>query len=134
MNSRQIKHTWCLVTAVGLLASSAASASPVLRVVSSCPDAGPIELRWSGASPQSEIAILWAGNANGRLVIPPLHVCAGTRTGLGVACAHAAHVGPSGTNGSGILRRYTGPNACRGFLQLIDLATCELSEVVPVQP
>ena len=116
--------------AVALCTASGATAQPVLEVASSCPDAGSVVVSWSGASPRSQIAILWAGN-RGTFIIPSIHACAGTQTGLGRGGIQAVHVGPSGSNGSGTLFRYSGPNACGGFLQLIDLATCELSDVEP---
>jgi len=135
MKLRRIGSSGCAAVAAGLLAAGAAWGAPVFTVVfSSCPDAGPIEVSWSGTTPNGTVAILWSNNDNGTFVIPSIHACAGTQTGLGRGGVQAVHIGPSGRTGSSGLVRYAGPNGCNGFMQLIDLITCEVSNVEPFAP
>ena len=124
-----------VAVATGLLAAGAAWGAPDFTVVfSSCPEPGPIEVSWSGATPGGTVAILWSNNDQAIFVIPSRQACAGTRTGLGRGGIQAVHIGPSGRTGSDGLVRYAGPNACHGFMQLIDLTTCEVSNVEPFAP
>ncbi len=135
MSLRRIGWSGCAAVATGLLAVGTVWGAPVFTVVfSSCPEPGPIEVSWSGATPNGTVAILWSNNDNGTFVIPPIQACAGTQTGLGRGGVQAVHIGPSGRTGSSGLDRYAGPNACNGFMQLIDLSTCELSNVEPFWP
>ncbi len=106
--------------------------SPRLLVNSSCPQGGPIQIEWSGASPDGRVALIYARNS-GRFLIPARQPCSGRRLGLGVDSIRVVYDGNAGTNGSRILRTIADPSACGGYLQLLDLTTCATSNVARIE-
>ncbi len=108
------------------------SGGPVLTVNATCPSGGPIMISWSGATPRSTIALIYARNT-GSFRIPSNYACAGTVLGLGSNQVQLAYQGASGTNGSKTLNSNAGPGVCGGYFQLLDVATCSTSNVVQAQ-
>ncbi|GEM_PF-2889630 len=105
------------------------SSGPSLTVNATCPSGGPIMISWSGATPRSTIALVYARNT-GSFRIPSNYACAGTALGLGSNQVQLAYQGASGTDGSKTLNSNTGPGVCGGYFQLLDVATCSTSNVV----
>jgi len=108
------------------------SSGPALTVDASCPGGGPIVISWSGATGGAQIALIFARNT-GNFPIPNNNPCAGTPLGLGSNQIQLAYQGPAGASGSRVLNANAGPNACGGFFQLLDVATCSTSNVVQAQ-
>jgi hypothetical protein len=42
------------------------------------------------------------------------------------------YIGPAGVSGADSIGRVAGPNACNGYMQLIDMSNCDTSDVVDV--
>ncbi|MCC6908011.1 MAG: hypothetical protein IT430_08740 [Phycisphaerales bacterium] len=108
--------------------------NPTLTVDATCPDGGPIRVSWENATPNSQVAILFAV-ATGAFVIPNGYACEGTRLGLGWQGIHLVHGTSfgSGADGSRTLFSNTTAEACGGYLQLLDLATCRVSNTARVE-
>jgi len=104
---------------------------PNLSVDATCPDGGPIEVSWDHASPFGEILILYADNTDGYR-IPGMFVCAGAWLDLGRQALQIAYEGYGGDDGSREIYSSAGPNACGGYLQLLDVDTCTVSNVVEI--
>jgi len=111
---------------------TAGSPPLTLDVDATCPGGGPIRVEWSNATPNGTIALLFARNT-GNFPIPPGNPCAGTPLGLGTNQLQVGFQGGSGANGSRVLNATTGPGACGGYFQLLDLPTCRTSNVVRAQ-
>jgi len=101
---------------------------PVLGVIPSCPDGGPITVGWTNAYPGGEAAVLFSKHT-GRLFIPGGFPCAGTRLDLGTP-VRVSWQGYAGDDGSRTLYGSAPDAACGGYMQLIDLTTCVTSNVV----
>lgn len=97
-----------------------------------CPGGGPIEVSWSGATPNGQVALLFA-LSQGSFVIPPGNPCAGTQLGLSGNQLQVGFQGSAGADGSRTVDSNAGAGACGGFLQLLDISTCGLSNVVQIQ-
>ncbi len=105
---------------------------PHLAVVATCPSGGPISVTWADASPRGTVALLFARDM-GSFIIPSQYPCAGTVLGLGVNQLQIAWQGSAGVDGSRRVGASTGPSACGGYLQLLDLTTCTTSNVARVE-
>lgn len=116
----------------GFVAKVLLARAPVLTVAATCPSGGPIQISWNGATGGSTIALLYARNT-GSFRIPNGNPCAGTALGLGSNQLQIAYQGAAGQNGSRNLNSNTGPGACGGYLQLLDVATCTTSNVVRIE-
>lgn len=103
-----------------------------LAVDATCPTGGPIEIAWHGATPDGQVALIYAARP-GSFIIPPQYSCAGTPLGLSSSRIQVVFQGSAGENGSRTLNADAGPGACGGYLQLLDVATCGTSNVVQVQ-
>jgi len=103
-----------------------------LAIVASCPSGGPIQVSWSGATPNGQIALIFARN-QGSFIIPNNYPCAGTQLGLDSNQIQLVFQGGAGKNGSRTLNAAAGPNACGGHLQLLDLATCGTSNTARIE-
>lgn len=103
-----------------------------LTSVATCPNGGPIEVSWSGATGGGNAALLYARDT-GSFAIPTGFPCSGTVLGLGSSQIQVAFRGNSGPNGSRTLNANTGPNACGGYLQLLDLPTCGTSNTARIE-
>ena len=108
------------------------AAAPVLAIDGTCPGGGPIRIEWSGATGGGQAALIFARNT-GSFRIPNGNPCAGTTLGLGPNQIHLAWQGGAGANGSRILNASAGPGACGGYLQLLDIASCRVSNVARVE-
>ena len=108
------------------------SQGPQLTVTATCPSGGPIQVSWSGATGGGTIALLYA-RTTGSFVIPNNHPCAGTALGLSNNQLQIGYQGGAGANGSRTVNSNTGPGACGGYLQLLDLSTCTTSNVARIQ-
>ncbi len=96
-----------------------------LTVSGACP--GTVTVRWSGAQPNSTVALIFAKNT-GSFVIP-FGPCRGTVLGLGANQIRLVNTFPAGSNGSGSRSGHAGSSACRGYLQMHDIPNCTLSNV-----
>ncbi len=103
-----------------------------LDVISTCPTGGPIRVSWNGATPGGTIALLYARNT-GSFAIPNGRPCAGTVLGLGANQLQIVFQGSAGPEGSRTLNSNTGPAACGGYLQLLDLNTCSTSNAARIE-
>lgn len=100
-----------------------------ISVTGQCP--GRQTLTWQGATPGSRLAILFAA-VQGSYVIPG-GPCAGTALGLGDNRLRLFAIRPAG-DGSGSASANVGDSVCGGFVQVIELPSCQTSNVVPVAP
>lgn len=108
--------------------------NPILTVSATCPNGGPIQVGWSNATPNNQVAILFA-YGQGAFRIPQGRPCAGVQLGLsanGIMLVQNTTFG-SGANGSRTLFSNASSNACGGFLQLLDIATCRTSNVERIE-
>lgn len=105
---------------------------PQLSVAATCPSGGPIEISWSGARPNGQIALIFAANT-GSFRVPNGNPCAGTPLGLGTTQIQLAFQGGAGSNGARTLNATAGPNACGGYLQLLDISSCGTSNVARIE-
>ncbi len=103
-----------------------------LLVEGSCPGGGPLRISWFGATSGGWVVLMHALN-EGAVTIPRIYPCGGTVLGLGSRRIQTVWHGPSGTNGSGSITDTAGPRACGTYLQLLDLANCETTDVVPIE-
>lgn len=106
--------------------------APSLSVAATCPTGGPIRIEWSGATPNGQVALIFA-REEGSFTIPPGNPCEGTRLGLGSNQIRLAWQGPAGPEGARTLNATTGPAPCAGHLQLLDVATCATSNVARIE-
>lgn len=105
---------------------------PQLAVGAQCPSGGAIRVEAYGATPDGGIAILYARNA-GAFVIPKGNPCAGTRLGLGTSSLQVVFNGTANVAGSRVLNSTIDPSVCGGFLQMLDLTTCQTSNVAQIE-
>lgn len=105
---------------------------PSLTVRGTCPSGGPIEISWSGATANGQIALIFAANT-GSFRVPNGNPCAGTPLDLGSSQIQLAFQGGAGSNGSRTLNSTAGPNACGGYLQLLDISSCGTSNVARIE-
>ncbi len=105
---------------------------PQLSVGGTCPSGGPIQIEWSDATPEGQVALIFARNT-GSFTIPNNRPCPGTQLGLGSNQIQLAWQGGAGQNGSRTLNASAGPAACGGYLQLLDLTTCGTSNVARIE-
>ena len=97
-----------------------------LTVGGACP--GTVTVAWENATPNSTLALIFAQNT-GSVQVPPGNPCAGTQLGLGANQIQEVNRFPSGANGSGQRNGQTGASACGGFLQLLEVPSCDTSNV-----
>lgn len=111
---------------------AAAPSRITLAVSAQCPGGGGIIVEWGGASPNGQVALLFARSA-GNFVIPNNRPCAGTVLGLSSNQLQVAFTGGAGQGGSRMIQGNIGPGACGGFLQLLDLTTCGTSNTAEIR-
>lgn len=100
---------------------------PALRLSGSCP--GPVELRFSGATPNGKVALGWSSEPGSFEI--PTGGCAGT-------LVHLASPGLVGSlnlddSGEAALQTNAPAGACGIYLQALDVATCSPSNVWVIQ-
>lgn len=95
---------------------------------------GELEVRWFQATPdrRARVAILY-GRRTGGFIIPNGNPCAGTALGLGAQDLQVAFTGSAGQFGAGRVKTNIPRAACGGYLQLVDIARCEVSNVVRIE-
>jgi len=108
------------------------SARLALAVDATCPSGGPIRIEWSGATPDGQAALIFA-RSTGSFRIPNGNPCAGTPLGLGSNQIQLAWQGGAGGNGSRTLNASAGPGACGGYMQLLDITSCGVSNVARLE-
>lgn len=98
-----------------------------LGLAGDCP--GRLDARATGATHGGRVAFIYARGTGGVRI--PNGPCAGTQLGLNASALLAATVNAD-SNGTAILSRNAGANACGGaiVLQALDLTTCTPSNVV----
>ncbi|MCL4198103.1 MAG: SBBP repeat-containing protein [Phycisphaerales bacterium] len=103
---------------------------PILNVDPSCPSGGPIQVRWSGATPNGRAALYFARDTGStRIAGGP---CANIPLDLGPAQFGIALVSRSDRGGARTINTFAGGGICLGYLQLIDLPTCDRSNLVRI--
>jgi len=109
-----------------------APCAPVLTGDAACPAGGPILVEWSGATPNGPAALLFAFS-EGAFVVPSGNPCAGVVLGLGAGGLQVAFQGASDRDGARSLSANAPAAACGGYLQLLDIATCAVSNTASVE-
>jgi hypothetical protein len=99
----------------------------VLRAVGTCP--GPMNYSASGLTPGGAVAVIGAAGP-GSFVVPS-GVCAGTVTGLG-APVRLLRMITADANGEVDANRLAPATVCERHLQLVDMATCDVTNVAVV--
>ena len=99
-----------------------------LTIDGECP--GWLTITWWGATHDSTIALLFAKNM-GQFRIPS-GSCRGTVLGLGTQALQLMASFPAGSNGSGSHNGITQQSACLGYLQMIELPSCNLTGTVQI--
>ncbi|NOG55482.1 MAG: hypothetical protein HND57_14370 [Planctomycetes bacterium] len=100
-----------------------------LSITPTCPDGGPINVSWTGATQDGQVALIYA-RCEGAFLVPDGNPCAQTELGLCSSQIQLARTLNSDANGEGDVNGNTGSGVCGGYLQLLDLTTCETSNVV----
>lgn len=95
-----------------------------LQISGQCP--GTVTVSWGGATPSRQQAIVFARNT-GSFVIPS-GPCQGTPLGLGSSGIRLVNTIGTGS-GSGSVNGSAGTGACGGYLQLVELPSCDTSNV-----
>lgn len=116
----------------GFLAQVSGQSGRLLLVTPSCPQGGPIEIEWQGATLSGPIALLSAPRG-GSYRISGGGLCAGTILDLDGSGLRVVFTGVSGPDGSRRLLAEAGPAACGAFLQMLDLSTCGPSNPVRIE-
>ncbi len=103
-----------------------------LRTRTTCPETGPARIGWANASPGWPGVIL-VSDEPGTARIPGFRPCPGTELGLAPASIRVAWKGQNDRTGGRLINTMVPSFACGRFLQFIDLSTCNVSDVVPIQ-
>lgn len=101
---------------------------PSLSIQSACPQSGPAQLTWSCASTGGIVGLAVSPRV-GLFRIPGGQPCAGTWINLqrdGLRLLGLVH---SNQSGSGSISGSLSANVCGGYIQLIDVRTCQTSYV-----
>ncbi len=92
----------------------------------SCP--GSVSVDASGATAGGSVALVFAANT-GNYIIPGGFTCGGTQLGLGSAGIRLVQVRTADGNGDVTFSGSAPVGACGGYVQAIDVSTCETSNV-----
>lgn len=117
---------------MGCYEFQSSSTGPNLRVRASCPTGGPARIGWANASPD-RTAVLLISPGTGTIRIPNRYPCAGTELGLASSGLRLAWQGRNDAGGGRVINTAAPPGACGQFVQLLDVSTCNVSEVVQVE-
>jgi len=98
--------------------------TPTLNAFGACPANVTIQVRQAG--PSHEYAIAFSDNS-GETQVPPGSPCAGTL--LSLESARVATFGTTDPSGAEVLRPSLPAERCGSLMQLIDIVTCEVSNV-----
>ncbi|MCL4198352.1 MAG: right-handed parallel beta-helix repeat-containing protein [Phycisphaerales bacterium] len=103
-----------------------------LALRTSCPDGGSARIGWANGSPD-RTAVLLISPGTGTIRIPNRYPCAGTELGLASTGLRIAWQGSNDADGGRVLNTTAPPGACGQFVQLLDVSTCNVSDVVPIE-
>lgn len=103
-----------------------------LAVIASCPSGGPIQIDWAGGTPGGE-AVLFYSAARGAFQVPGGRMCAGTYLGLSGGSLRVVFQGAIGSQGRRTLNSTAAGAACGGYLQLLDVSSCDTSNVARIE-
>ncbi|MFG0329988.1 MAG: FG-GAP repeat protein [Phycisphaerales bacterium] len=107
--------------------------TPRISVDGSCPAGESATIDWTCATPHGRVALLYSARSRS-LVIPDRYPCHGAALGLSGPRLHLVSSELwSDENGAGSLEGFIPDAACGGFLQLIDLETCAVSNVARIE-
>ncbi|MFW5652810.1 MAG: hypothetical protein ACOC0P_02090 [Planctomycetota bacterium] len=101
---------------------------PDIQISGNCP--GPVTVDVTGVTPNGRIALLF-GASQGSTIIPPNFACAGTQLGI-TAGVQLVNTVSADANGEAQFVGNAPPAACGRFLQVLDLTTCNTSNVIQV--
>ena len=101
--------------------------SPTFTLTTSGTCPGQVTVTWSNATPNTSLALVFAKNT-GSFAIPS-GPCQGTVLGLGTQGIRLVNTFPSGANGSGSRSGNAGTSSCRGYLQMVEVPGCSLTNV-----
>jgi hypothetical protein len=97
-----------------------------------CPQGGDTRLAWALAAPGARVAIVYSPSL-GSFTIPGSKPCDGTLLDLDGAGLRVAYLGKSNAKGKRELTAKIPSTLCGGWLQAVDLASCNFSAPVPVE-
>lgn len=103
-----------------------------LALRTNCPDGGPARIGWANGSPE-RTAVLLISSGTGTIRIPNRYPCAGTELGLASSGLRIAWQGSNDADGGRVLNAIAPPGACGQFVQLLDVSTCNVSEVKRIE-
>lgn len=103
----------------------------LIPLFSTCPQGGSGAVSWSCGSPDGVVVLLFAERVGSFRI--PYGPCRGWRIGLGGESVRIVTTGRSDARGRGRIEVTHGKRACGGLIQLLDLATCAVSETAIVQ-
>lgn len=108
--------------------ATGASGGPGIEVIGSCP--GRLNVTVTNATPQGRVALVFA-LSEGSFIIPNNQPCAGTELGLEapVRLVHAARADAAGT---AVFSGNAPAAACGGFVQAVDISTCQVTSVAGI--
>lgn len=109
-----------------LLAPTSASAAPTLSAGGTCP--GAVAIAVSGATPSGDVAIV-SSSGPGAVTVPP-GPCSGTTLHLSSAGIALQAVLAADAAGALSVTPTLGAGACTASVQVLDLSTCAVSNVV----
>lgn len=103
-----------------------------LRANAECPQGGAVRVGWANATPSAR-AILVFARTTGAVTIPNGRPCAGTVLGLGSQGLRVVLDRNSDKSGGLVINSIAPAAACGGYLQLIDITRCDVSDVAPLR-
>lgn len=106
--------------------------NPLLRLSSACPYGGRLTISWEGATPGGQVAVLFA-RLPGSYRIPNRAPCGGTRLALGTILLRIVYRGDAGQDGARTINRFVNSDPCTGYMQVLDLSSCRLSNIERVE-
>ena len=109
---------------------AAVDSPPQLRARSQCPKGTRAGIRWANATPGGRVAIFFAPEPGEAVVPPSHHPCSGTQLALARENLRLAARILSDAEGEGSRSTDLRPQACGGWLQLLDETTCGVSAIV----
>ena len=101
---------------------------PMISITGNCP--GSVTVDVTNASPNSQVGLLFGLNT-GSTVIPPSFACAGTQLGI-TAQVQLVNNRLTDANGNATFIGNAPASACGRYLQVIDVATCNTSNVIQI--
>lgn len=113
--------------AISVAFSAPASAQPLISIEGECPQR--LTFGWDRCDPNVQVGLCW-GRDNGRFVWPGFP-CTGVEFGIS-GSPMLLKVFRTGPEGRGQFSAQAAPKLCGGYLQVIVINTCALSNVVQI--